>query len=215
MALPYAYIELDAFYGEFGCRALDPQADDEEFREFSSAQFVALWNRLNRTFLKGHPDVSQLLTMPQAKLEYLWAWNYNNKARNDALGDTIYSARIMLFERARKLCSVVVWTDGIPTIFPQSDLVLIYLDNLAPRRFLIGPKKKILTLTTFDELLPALEPYGEFGEDGAFYLRAEWGPGNPPAKLAEYLRGLPVTDPQFTNVELSMVIPEELPHYER
>ncbi len=204
-----AAIELDAFCGEFGCRVLDPQDDDEDFREFSSAQFVVLWNRLNRAFLKGYPGASQLLTIPQAKLEYFWNWNYNNKARSDALGDDIYSARLMLFERERKLCTVVVWTDGIPTVFPQSDLVLIYLDNLAPRRFLVGPKKKIFTLATFDQLLPVLEPYGEFGEDGAFYMHAEWGPGNPPAKLVEYLRKLPVADPRLTNVELAMVMEEE------
>jgi hypothetical protein len=102
--------------------------------------------------------------------------------------------------------TAVRWSDGISTLLPRADLVLIEREFFAPRR-LLGGRKPDLAVLPWDELEPQLR---------VFRLEREPWPHRvlqyerPSDELEAFLRQLPTADSAPEPIAAADVIDQEL-----
>ncbi|MGF6595829.1 hypothetical protein P3T23_000536 [Paraburkholderia sp. GAS448] len=129
--------EVRAFVERFRPQIEDPQMNGMGTGPYSTEGFLAGWNRGNafgyESILPRQTAQAACVSLPEAKLEAIWRWNHALADVQSELGESVFVPRIMMFKVDGALRSVAVWSDGIPTLLPEVDTVLVYRDELAPK----------------------------------------------------------------------------------
>ncbi|HEX4504499.1 MAG TPA: hypothetical protein VH722_02115 [Alphaproteobacteria bacterium] len=141
-----AEIELSAFVAAFRPR-IDPQMRGMNRGPYSGAGFLRGWDFGNtfsiRTMLFERPDF-RMATLPRERLRSIWAWNYARAAEHAATGDRRFTPLIQFFSIDGRVCTVAVWSQGMPVLLPKVDYVLVGRLAGNDRRFGLEPWSEVL-----------------------------------------------------------------------
>lgn len=151
--------ELAAFVRHFDLIVDDPQSEGMGRGEFTEDGFLRGWNAGNRfafrVMVQQEPDLD-VPTRPAAELEAVWRWNLE-RAVLQADHDELFVPRIYYLQRDDVLYTMATWTDAIPTVLPEVDLLMLGRAELAPRR-LFG-RDEDMAIIAWHELASLLEPF--------------------------------------------------------
>ena len=139
--------EVRSFVEHFGASLYDPQTEGMGEGPYSSEGFLRGWgvgNRFGVQVLVSRAGPSAAKTLPSAELERIWTWNLGRRELQAQLDDSVFVAKIFLFELDRKVHSFIVWGDGVPVAFPRVDLVVLLRETQAPRKLLFRRPDTVL-----------------------------------------------------------------------
>jgi hypothetical protein len=125
--------ELDAFSRRFGLIVHDDQIDGQVAGAFSSEQFIDSWSATNRWACSAVRESSDenVLTYPGDRLQKIWRWNFQRRATQEAIGDSVFVPKISFALTNDAVRTFVVWPDGIPALLPEVDVVVLVREALA------------------------------------------------------------------------------------
>jgi len=200
--------EVTACVRHFSWVVLDPQIHGMGEGEYQSDKLISGWNHGNefayRAILEKPESRKNLLTLPTDRLDAIWRWNYDRSKLQEEVGDTKFVPRISLVLVEGRLSTTIVWTDGIPMVFPPIDYVIVYRQELAPRRLL--KRTPDFALLSWRDTLALLEPYMLKYSGRAFslnYTRA-------PEKVSAAVRSLEAMTLRPEFVAMDAVLDSEL-----
>lgn len=164
--------EVTQFVQHFGCSIHDPQMDGMGDGPYTPQGLISGWHHGNefgyQAYLgKGRaPEV--VLSRPGAELEAIWKWNFMRTRRTDASAKDIFVPVIRLAVVGEGLFTTCVWPDGISTLIPEVDCLLVPRSQLAPKKFL-GGKKDDMCIVPWADALPIIQTYQVEGYEFATY----------------------------------------------
>jgi hypothetical protein len=186
--------ELAALVRALDLVVLDPQNEGMGEGDFSVEGFVRGWSAGNafayEAILKDE-GFATLDVLPSDVLHRAWQWNRQRNARTDALSQRSldrFVPKVMFFRLDGRTVTGVVWTDGIPMEAPPADVVLVYRDKLAPRRFF--SRKEDYAILQWPEFAALADPYGAVIDGDVRLIKAD----PPPSALVNAIRKLPSLD---------------------
>jgi hypothetical protein len=129
--------QVHSFASTFGLKVHDPQIDGMGDGPFDPQKFITGWIAGNKAACivlaeSGHP---RPLTMAAEKLNAIWQWNISREGLQVQVAESVFVPQIMFVPGALTARSAAVWSDAIPILLPTVDVVLLYRDVYAPRRF--------------------------------------------------------------------------------
>jgi hypothetical protein len=184
-----AAIELQAFVERFKCRIIDPQVDGMAEVDFTAEGFRAGWETANELARRSIGTSDKVVTRPADELEQVWRWNYGQPELQARLGEEIHVPRIFYLSIDGRLCSASLWADGVPLVLPKTDVVLVYRNQLAPRRRL--RRQPGLAVVPWEIALGRLGPAPLEDEPLPHHVPTAAG---VPAGLASWIRSLPAIE---------------------
>jgi hypothetical protein len=200
--------EVTALVHRFDMVVFDPQINGMGEGEYQKELLIAGWNLGNEfafsRFLKDPEDRAKLLSMPSAKLRQIWMWNRERRARQAQCGDSKFVPRICFIRLDEDISSAVVWPDGIPSVIPPVDRLLVIRQELAPRRLFRRVEDR--ALLAWQDALPMFERYGSRQPDDAISLDYD----RPPGEVAGFIRSLPGGNQEVATVSADQVLDREL-----
>lgn len=200
--------EVRAFVEHFQPDVEDPQTHGMDRGPYTREGFLAGWNAGNEFGYKAITSQHKgpFLACPEAKIEAAWRWNRAKSALQEEFGEVLFVPTIMLATIDGHLRSAVVWGDGIPTLMPQTDAVIVVRDELAPKP-LFRPRTKDTCVVAPDKLANLLGPFVEKGY--ALPVRVpEYE--RPTGDIGKFFRGLRAFTGQLKIVSVGDVLSEEL-----
>jgi hypothetical protein len=152
---------LDAFVKHFGFSIFDPQTHGMGEAAFSIDGFLRGWNHGNEfgymAVLQGEHAPKDIHFRPTAELEAVWRWNFERNKVQNKLGESIFVPKVSWIEREKKLYSVAIWPDGVPTLIPNVDGIIVPRVELAPMKLFKRQKDTcFIAQSTLDAVL---EPF--------------------------------------------------------
>lgn len=199
--------ELDAFIKRFQFTVFDPQERDGEV--FSIERFLSNWNRSNefsyQALLHAGQTASEVQTRPAAELEAVWRWNYELPRIQAELGHDVFVPRIVWLTIEGVLNSAVIWGDGIATLIPGVEKIVIPRKKMAPKK--MWSRQTDLCLAEQSALDQCLAPL----ETGKYPLPSRT-PGyvSPPERVESFVRGLVPETRKIEGVTMEKVLDAEL-----
>jgi hypothetical protein len=186
----------------------DPQINGMGEGEYQKELLIAGWNVGNEfafsTLLKDQEHRAKPLSLPSAKLRQIWSWNRERGARQARCGDSKFVPRICFIRLDEDVSSAVVWPDGIPSLIPPVDRLIVIRQELAPRRLFRRVEDR--TLLAWQDALPMFERYGSRQPDDAVSLDYD----RPPGELTGFIRSLPGGNQEVATVSADQVLDREL-----
>jgi hypothetical protein len=200
--------EVTALVHRFDMIVFDPQFDGMGEGEYQKELLIAGWNRGNEfafsTFLKDPGHRTNLLSMPSAKLRKIWTWNRERRALQAQYGNSKFVPRITFIRLDQGVSSAVIWPDGIPSIVPPVDRLIVVRQTLAPRRLFRRVEDR--TLLAWQDAQPMFERYGSRQPDNAILLDYD----RPPGEVASFIRSLPCGNREISMVSADQILDREL-----
>jgi hypothetical protein len=167
--------ELAAFVKQFNLTVSDPQNSGMGDGQYSAEGFLRGWNAGNAfayLAMLTQDSASQVYTLPAARIEAAWRWNFNRLMRQDEMADSGFVPGIFFFDVGGDLLTAVIWGDGIPILLPQVDLVLVPRKRLSPQQW-YPSRQNDLVMFTWPELEPLVRQFPhawyEIGSYQLFY----------------------------------------------
>jgi len=200
--------ELTRVVKEFDFTVLDPQTDGMGEGEYDPSRFLSGWRTGNQfgysAVLRDPSNRTDLSSLPASKLERIWRWNHARSEVQRQLGESVFVPRIMFFKERGSVTSAVVWSDAIPTAFPNDiETVVVYLKELAPRT--LFRRKEIIASASWDAIRPLVERFGRSQGDAVVGDYA-----TPPKEIVTFLRGLSPRSSDLVGVSADSVLDAEL-----
>lgn len=201
--------EVEAFIQHFGFAIHDPQAEGMADGPFSTEGFIRSWNEANkfgyRGFVKSSNPPNTVHARPTAQLEAVWRWNLAKEDIQSSLGEDVFVPRIMWITVDGQLASAVVWPDGIATLIPQVDMLIIGREELAPTRFFRRQKETFaIAQSAVDGILAPFE-------SGAHPLPCRVPRyTTTPESVKQFVRGLPSNSRELAVLSADNVLNQEL-----
>lgn len=198
--------ELKAFVRRFACLVSDPQNDGMGDGEFAPDGFLRGWNSGNKFASKAvasSADTTEPITRPSAELHSIWEWNLRRKSFQKELGEHVFVPRISFFRVAGVVHTASIWADGIPVVLPKTDIVAVYRDELAPKRWF--RRRAGLALASWADVMAII---GGFRSQSAplIHYYAEYR--ERPEDVAHWVRSLP-SAPALEGVSMDSVLDSE------
>lgn len=194
--------EVHAFVKHFDFLIFDPQNDGNSTDTYDTQAFIRGYNVGNKfsygTILKQNAEIANA-TYPAVDIERNWLWNLHKAALQAKLGENIFLPTISYQMLNGQVKSLIVWSEAIPTAFPDVDTVIVFRTSLAPSGFFSG-KKNDYTIKEFSEILPLLS---DKTADGFRELTS-------PEKAREWVKSLPASDVKPTPIHVDRVLDREL-----
>ena len=199
--------ELDAFVKRFEFTVIDPQERDSEV--FSIERFLSNWNRSNefgyKALLNAGQTPRQVQVRPSSELEAIWRWNYELPRIQDELGNGVFVPRVVWLNIEGVLNSAVVWGDGIATLIPAVEKIVIPRNEMAPKKMF--SRQRDLCMVEQSWLDQCLAPL----ETGKYPLPSRApGYGSPPERVKRFVRGLVPETRKIEGVPMDKVLNAEL-----
>ena len=142
---------------------------------------------------------------PTDELQSIWQWNYTKKETQSVFGEEVFVPRIMFMQIDGSILSVVVWTDAIPTLLPRVDALVIFRQDLAPRR--LFKRQDDTCVVPFDSALPVLESFKSNDYNmPAFALCYATAPRN----VTAFVKNLKPHTGQMEGVAIDQILNQEL-----
>ncbi len=202
--------EVRAFVERFHPQMEDPQMNGMGTGPYSTEGFLTGWNTGNafgyESILSQQKSTAAFVSLPEAKFEAIWRWNHALNGVQGELGETVFVPRIMMFKVDGVLKSVAVWSDGIPTLLPEVDAVLVYRDELAPKP-LFRRKVKDHCLVRHKQLDGILTPLSDDGY--ALRVRVPTYIDAPKA-VRSFVCGLGKSTARMEGIAMDSVLGDEL-----
>lgn len=126
--------ELAAFVKQFQLTVNDPQVDGMDQGPYSARGFLKGWNAGNQFACKSIGKDGKPPTLPTSEIERIWRWNAGKEKLQLKMGEDVFVSKIMLLNHQGKAKTFVVWPDGIPIAMPDTELVVLMRDELAPKK---------------------------------------------------------------------------------
>jgi hypothetical protein len=114
----------------------------------------------------------------------IWRWNYARAGLQAEFGDARFVPRIVFMNFAGKVSSAAVWTDGIPAIIPEVDVLILVRKGLASDS---SKKNGDRALLAWKRARPVLERYGSKTAGNSIVLDYDM---EPPRKLSAFIGSL-------------------------
>ena len=189
-----ADFEVSAFVNAFNLTVSDPQISGMGNGEYTTTGFLDGWNAGNevayRAFLSQDPT-PKVYTLPSARIEAVWRWNFGREDRQSEVGDGAFVPRIFFVDLDGYLRSGVVWGDGIPILLPVVDLLLVPREELAPRtgadKVLFAWGELEATVGRFDFLRESVPCYELFYDEPPSDIQRLIRQKQPPAQMPKGL----------------------------
>jgi hypothetical protein len=134
-------VVLAGLVTEFDLLVNDFLDEDITPAEYSEEWLISRWNQSNAA---GHralagQDGSTPPSLPQSVLTEAWRWNFHRGELQGFLGGDVFVPRIMALSTPSGPTTAVVWTDAIPFVLPRVGHVVIYRNELMPRKLFRKP----------------------------------------------------------------------------
>ena len=199
--------ELDAFVKRFGFTVIDPQERDSEV--FSIERFLSNWNRSNefgyKALLNAGQTPRQVQARPSTELEAIWRWNYELPRIQEELGKGVFVPRVVWLNIEGVLNSAVIWGDGIATLIPAVEKIVIPRNEMAPKKMF--SRQRDLCMVEQSQLDRCLAPL----ETGKYPLPSRVpGYRSPPERVKRFVRGLVPQTRKIEGVPMDRVLNAEL-----
>jgi hypothetical protein len=200
--------EVTALVHRFDMVVFDPQEGGMGEGEYQNELLIAGWSQGNEfafsTFLKDPKQRGSPLSMPSAELGRIWTWNRQRRALQARCGDSKFVPRICFIRLDHGVASAVVWPDGIPSVIPCVDRLIVIRKALAPRRLFRSADDRVLL--TWQDALPMLKRYGSSEPNNSIVLDYD----QPPEQMASFVRSLPGGNQEIALVSPDQVLDREL-----
>jgi hypothetical protein len=163
--------EVSSFVKYFDLTVCDPQMHGMGDGEYSLDGFLGGWNAGNefayQAIIQQEPKAAHLC-LPSSKIETAWNWNYQREERQSQFGDNAFVPKLFFFNVNGVVRTGIAWSDGIPILLPQVDLVLAPRSRLAPRR-LFRARTDDIVVFSWGEVQPILKRFRELPGDIACF----------------------------------------------
>lgn len=202
-----ADLELSDLVEMFDLVVVDSQIEGMGEGDYDSAGFLRGWrygNRLAHAQVIERTGRANHFTLPTAKLERAWRWNYERPRLQQQAGDQLYVPDIMVLDLNGHAVTAVPWKDGLPFRTPPADYLLAIRERLKPRLFGFSPRDQ--RLVPWQQAAPLLADHGEALEDGSIQTRYD----QPPKPVIDFVRRLKPSDNPRARIPLGEVMDEEL-----
>lgn len=198
--------EVDDLVSAFDMEVEDPQTSGMGKGDFNADKFRSGWLFGNefgyQSILKDHP---QVFFLPTKKLEDFWLWNKNKDALQEQVTDDVFVPSIMLLKLEGRAVTACVWPDGIPSIIPPVDVLLIGRKELARRK--LFKKTEDMAIGKWEIALPYLEKHKKKMQGDAYYLNYQ----TVPNEIKTYIQSLEAIDiSSLERLPVDQVLNEEL-----
>lgn len=201
--------EVRAFIERFDLQISDGQVEGMGDGPFTTDGFLRGWNKGNefayRAFLKMEDGPEVVASLPTAELDSIWGWNYAHKQYQEKLGERVFVPRIMFLTIDSKLCSVSTWAEGIPSLLPITDGLLIGRKPTGFRRlFKRDWESCYVPFEAARRVLPS-QPVASTYARPAILLDYV----SPPSEIVQFIKSLKPME-QFDGIHPSQVLNREL-----
>jgi hypothetical protein len=186
--------ELSAIVGELGLAVEDAQIDGMGRGPYRGELFLRGWNKGNlfayKVYAEGLPQGGKPSAppthdvLPAKSLERMWKWNFDRARLQEALGESVFVPSIRLIRHQGRVCSVAVWTDGIPEALPPVDYLVLVRDELAKRSFFRRRSHEVCLVT--GSQLQEFADLGERIEGETAHLLLRYV--QPPERIVRFFR---------------------------
>jgi hypothetical protein len=200
--------EVRAFVEHFQLAIEDPQMHGMGQGPYTADGFLSGWNCGNAVAYEAiaAQHKGSFLSCPESKLEAAWRWNRTRAALQQKLGERVFVPMIMFANIGGELQSLLVWADGIATLMPPTDSVMVVRDQLAPKR-LFRPRAKDTCVVASSDLADFLGPFVEHGY--AMPVRMPTY-DKPTSGITRFIGRLSAFTGQLQLVPVDQVLSEEL-----
>ncbi|MBC8024717.1 MAG: hypothetical protein H7Y89_01885 [Steroidobacteraceae bacterium] len=199
--------EVTAFVKAFDLTISDPQIDGIGDGEYDPAKLVSGWNTGNefayRALLSGEDAPTDVASLPRARLEAIWRWNFERARLQERLGERVFVPLKMLLRVDGSVCAVSAWPDAIPIATTAVDHFVVGREEFAPRKLLF--RRKDSTFVAWQTALPWLEKYRSREHPDPFVLDYAETPGD----LGKFVESLPVVAPQVEGIPFDQILDRE------
>lgn len=198
---------ISDFVSTFAFDILDPQVGGKGEGPYDVNRMINGWETGNKfacSVMRARGTA--ILTMPGSRLDAIWRWNMGRHQRQAELKIDRFIPQIMFAAASdRKVVTVAVWGDAIPSILPPVDYLLIPRHELASRIFGVLPRKD-KTILDWEQAVQLLAQHAEREDGGALMMRDD----RRPREVTRAIRALPSTEWDFTLINSDMVLDSEL-----
>lgn len=203
--------EVSAFVRALGLNIEDPQLQGMANGPYSREGFLRGWNTGNQygysVFLKDSGDFGRW-SLPTAELERVWRWNFAKEALYKEIALDAFIPMILYAQRNGRLCTAVVWSDAIPTFLPQVDCVIIFRQDLQPRRWFKKSAENEKIILDYQSAVSHLTDYDQRDINGySCYVPRSPVPSN---SVQQWFRGLASSLGEFSLTPTESVLNSEL-----
>lgn len=150
--------------------------------------------------------LAQPVGFPAETLRRAHAWNAERRSLQLRLGESAYVPPVMFGELAGVACTLVVFSDGVPTLIPDFvDAVMVHREELAPMRSMIARETRPGMLTRAD----AVRLLGEHGAEDAALGAFRPSYVDLPRTLAAAITALPPLEAKLVLFPVARLIDAE------
>jgi hypothetical protein len=204
-----AALEVTEFVRHFDCTVLEEDALTGAEAPYFADRLIERWNHGNefayRAVLTEHPEMREgLLTLPTTRLTEIWRWNHRRKALQDEIGNHVFVPMILILRADGQPKTAIVWGDGIPTLLPTVDLVLIHRQKLT--RWRPFGRESNRALMPWPDLTSLVATHAVPHASGALLLTYD----QPPKVVTDHLRALPIATSELEWVSGGTVLDREI-----
>lgn len=199
--------ELRALIETFSLTVDDPQLGGMGVGPYQSEGFLEGWRRGNEfgyQAILGQNRTEQVYTLPTIEIERIWLWNLRRAARQAEVGDGLFVPRVVYLDVDGAPQSAVVWPDGIPSVVPRVDLLIVPRQQLAPRR--LFSKTPDRALVTWPEAEPLLRAHASLVDGPAYSISYL----TPPTEVVAFIKRLKSSDEQLKGIAADTILNAEL-----
>ena len=197
--------EVAAFVAAFSLEVEDPQVGGMGRGVYQAERFFSGWARGNEMALQlvlKDPPNTPIYTLPTARLEACWRWNYCRKEELARVGEAVFVPRLLHVIEEGKVQTVVTWTDGAPTVLPEADIVALVRMDLS----LVEGAQEIVVLP-FSELEGLLSSFS-LGDGPLRFWHLTYE--QVPDKVVEFFQSFPAAPRRFEGIALGNILNGEL-----
>ena len=200
--------EVTALITQFGFLVSDPEQRETGDKEYRSEALISGWRYGNEfgcaAAMKNKEDRPELAWLPTSRLHDVWRWNFGRESLQRALGEAQFVPRIIFVRLSGALVTAVVWPDGIPSVLPRVDYLVIGREEFAPRT--IFRKRKDTVFVEWTEAEPFITKHSSGKRNEGFDLDY----ANCPTDIAHFIRGLVRNKPSVSGMSPDQVLDSEL-----
>ena len=197
--------EVTAFVRHFDLLIFDPQTHGNDGEVYQKDLLISGWNHGNEfayaALLSKPASREKVATLPAATLTEIWRWNRGRHALD--FGDK-FVPRIFFIQIDGRVCTAAVWPDGIPTVTPRVDYLIVPRKELAPQR----PFRTIedRALLAWEDARAILERHRLTTVGGAIVPDYDVAPGD----VVSFIRSLPPDSQEIVAYPTDRVLDREL-----
>ena len=200
--------EVTALVKRFDFLVLDSQKDGMQDGRYDPGLLISGWQHGNEfgcsAMMKEQEDRPDVASLPAGRLHEVWRWNLGREALQRTVGEAQFVPSIMFLRLDGAVVTAAVWPDGIPSVLPKVDYLIIGREQLAPKT--LFRKKADTVFVEWAEIYPLIARHNSNEHEGAVDLNYV----HCPKDVARFILGLARNEPAVTGLPPDQVLDDEL-----